>query len=265
MRPYDPRRKAAFGGRLRPPFVGAAAFLPTDLANLVLWLRSDLGVTLNGADVSAWADQSGEGNDAAQGTASDQPTYNASDAAFNGHPTVPFSGPLDQAEFMTVAHDAALGNADDLDMILVVGGSDFAGNGEYFTKWGALGNEWGLVHDTVLRHGPRVRNAADTAHATATALAPTLADGTVRITRTTIDAGGASVTARADLGTAATAQTGAGVNTGTAPLGLGGRYQDNSWADIIFAEILIFRRILTDAERDQVYAYLSDRYALGLV
>jgi hypothetical protein len=43
-----------------------------------LWLVSDLGITLNGSTVSAWADQSGNGRNATQGNASLQPTRNAS-------------------------------------------------------------------------------------------------------------------------------------------------------------------------------------------
>jgi hypothetical protein len=50
-------------------------FVPTDLDGLILGLRADLGITLNGSDVSAWADFSGQGNDAAQATAARQPTY----------------------------------------------------------------------------------------------------------------------------------------------------------------------------------------------
>jgi hypothetical protein len=39
------------------------------------WFRSDLGVTLNGSTVSAWADQSGNGKHATQATAGNQPTF----------------------------------------------------------------------------------------------------------------------------------------------------------------------------------------------
>lgn len=44
-------------------------------SRLRLWLHADLGITLNGSDVSAWADQSGNGNDVAQSTPSKQPAY----------------------------------------------------------------------------------------------------------------------------------------------------------------------------------------------
>jgi hypothetical protein len=44
-------------------------------SGLIVWLRSDMGITLNGSDVSSWADQSGNGNDVAQAVAANQPAY----------------------------------------------------------------------------------------------------------------------------------------------------------------------------------------------
>jgi len=41
-------------------------------ADLKLWLRNSVGITLNGADVSQWDDSSGNANHAAQTTAGDQ-------------------------------------------------------------------------------------------------------------------------------------------------------------------------------------------------
>jgi hypothetical protein len=63
--------------------------LPTKLDGCVLWLRSDLGITLNGSDVSAWADQSGNGNDATQAVAANQPAYLAA-GGVNGTPGLDF-------------------------------------------------------------------------------------------------------------------------------------------------------------------------------
>lgn len=61
--------------------------------SLELWLRADLGITLNVGNVSAWADQSGKGDvnrNCLQGTAASQPTFVASDAGLNGRPSVSF-------------------------------------------------------------------------------------------------------------------------------------------------------------------------------
>jgi hypothetical protein len=70
---------------------GYEYFNPSSLASCVWWLRADLGITLNGANVSGWADQSGVGDtnrNAVQATAASQPAYRASDAAYNNKPTL---------------------------------------------------------------------------------------------------------------------------------------------------------------------------------
>ena len=83
--------KAAFGGAFEGPFGGrGGGFSPSDIANLELWLKADAGITFNGSDVSAWADQSGNGRNATQNTASRQPLFVAS--VINGLPAVEFDG-----------------------------------------------------------------------------------------------------------------------------------------------------------------------------
>jgi hypothetical protein len=59
----DPRQSR------RANFAGPSAFTPAKLANVTLWLRADLGVT-GGASPTAWADQSGAGNNLAGGGSS---------------------------------------------------------------------------------------------------------------------------------------------------------------------------------------------------
>lgn len=71
--------------------VGSASgtiFSPLSLPSLVLWLRADLGVTLNGGNVSDWADQSGNGEDFSAVT-DEQPLFVAS--AINGKAGIDFS------------------------------------------------------------------------------------------------------------------------------------------------------------------------------
>lgn len=69
---------------------GGSAINPGTVANLNLWLDASVGITLNGADVSAWADQSGSGNNATQGVAANQPAFSAT--GLNGNPTIEFDG-----------------------------------------------------------------------------------------------------------------------------------------------------------------------------
>jgi prepilin-type N-terminal cleavage/methylation domain-containing protein len=70
--------------------MGIEADAPLCISDLKLWLKSDSGVELNGSNVSAWADQSGNGNDAAQATPANQPLL-VGDYQ-NGHAALEFNG-----------------------------------------------------------------------------------------------------------------------------------------------------------------------------
>ena len=50
---------------------------PSDETGLEAWYKFQTGVTLNGSDVSAWADSSENSFDMVQATASEQPAYNS--------------------------------------------------------------------------------------------------------------------------------------------------------------------------------------------
>lgn len=77
----------------------AKPFSPSQIAGLALWLRADLGVTLNAGNVSAWADQSGSGaSSATQGTAANQPAWSAVGGA-NGRPAIVFNGTTNYLSF----------------------------------------------------------------------------------------------------------------------------------------------------------------------
>jgi len=66
------------------------ASLPTN--GLVLWLRADSLELNDGDSVSVWNDQSGDGRDFTQATASKKPTFVASDATFNNRACLSFDG-----------------------------------------------------------------------------------------------------------------------------------------------------------------------------
>ncbi len=103
---------------------GAGGFLPTQLAGCVLWLRSDLGISLNGSTVSAWADQSGQGNSVTQGVAGQQPAYNASDASYGGRPSLSFA----QASAQLLKSSVAIATtAQPITLVIVGEGSQAVG------------------------------------------------------------------------------------------------------------------------------------------
>ena len=54
---------------------------PSDESNLEAWFQNKVGITLNGSDVSTWADSSTNSHDMVQATATEQPAYNASTGA----------------------------------------------------------------------------------------------------------------------------------------------------------------------------------------
>ena len=53
------------------------AWSPDDESSLVAWYQKAEGITLNGSDVSQWADSSSNSYDMVQATASEQPAYSA--------------------------------------------------------------------------------------------------------------------------------------------------------------------------------------------
>jgi hypothetical protein len=63
---------------------------PIPTKGLVFWLRSDMGITLNGGTVSEWKAINDSSISFTQATASSQPTYNTNQ--INGHPALSFDG-----------------------------------------------------------------------------------------------------------------------------------------------------------------------------
>jgi hypothetical protein len=67
-------------------------FLPNTVGTNRLWYRSDLGLTMAGADVTTWADQGGAARDLLTVDALRRPTVAASVLVIDGQPTVVFDG-----------------------------------------------------------------------------------------------------------------------------------------------------------------------------
>lgn len=65
----------------------SAPIFPTPPAEQILWLKADAGVTTSGSTVTAWADQSGKGNDAVP---TDSPYFIANQ--LNSKPVIVFDG-----------------------------------------------------------------------------------------------------------------------------------------------------------------------------
>jgi len=59
------------------PSLRGLRWSPITEASLVAWYQKGVGITLNGSDVSAWADSSTNSYDMVQATATEQPAYSA--------------------------------------------------------------------------------------------------------------------------------------------------------------------------------------------
>lgn len=56
---------------------------PTDEGTLESWYQNQVGITLNGSDVSQWSDSSSNSRDMVQATATEQPAYSAGTLTFD--------------------------------------------------------------------------------------------------------------------------------------------------------------------------------------
>jgi hypothetical protein len=91
------------------------SFLPTDVANLQLWLKADAGVyhdagttlATNGQTVQQWNDQSGNSRHASQATSGNRPGYNTS--AKNSLPAIRFASASSQ--YLSHSYTGELGTA----------------------------------------------------------------------------------------------------------------------------------------------------------
>ena len=88
-------------------------------SGLLYWLKADEGVTADGSNkVSAWADQSSEGNDFAQATAGIQPELVAGAMGGNGLPALRFDG--DQSGGYSTIDKLVLSTATRPETIIIV-------------------------------------------------------------------------------------------------------------------------------------------------
>ncbi|MFA6175236.1 MAG: RHS repeat-associated core domain-containing protein [Phycisphaerae bacterium] len=214
-------------------------------SGLKIWLRTDVGMELNGNGVAKWSDLSGNGNDANQTNAASQPTLTASQ--IGGRAVVCFDGTND---LLTIA-DSATTRPDKMTAILVmkpnVGGDT---NWGVFFKKGGWYDGYGITR----LYGPWgffVNSCTTTASTTNEQTRFMVVEGVYdRITeKLYIDRTMA----------ANTAQTEAIIHN-TNPIGIGAQYNGNYFTAMDVAEIMLFNDVLSDGEKQKVQSYLSQRY-----
>ena len=219
--------------------VGGASFSPANLSGLSLWLKGDAGITLSGSNVTAWADQSGNANNA---TATDTPTL----TTIGGKTFLDFTGGyFTGAELLTqpqatimVVVNFAFGAGVAVMFSQSISGEDniafYTGDGSgdqlfaFYNGAGIASNAISSFNQTYL-YGVTCDGT----------------DGQLYFNSTTDSQG--------YIGEFATG--------GTYYLGkwVGG---DATTIGMRLAEIIVYNRVLTTPERQQVEAYLNTKYSI---
>lgn len=217
-----------------------APFSPADITGLSLWLKADAGVTLSGSNVTAWADQSGNARNA---TATDTPTL----TTISGKTFVDFAGGylsgnevLSQpyATIMAVANFTSLREVEAIfEQVDLEGGYNMVFYRGHF----------GANSIFAIYNGASFGSIATTNN-NQTYLFGVTVDGAF---------GSLYLNATAD-------EVGdSGEFTPSGPYNIG-RFEGQSatTTEMRMAEIVVYNRVLTTPERQQVEAYLNAKYAI---
>lgn len=214
-------------------------FSPTNIAGLKVWLKADSLVLSDNDPVSSWADQSGNGNNVAQGTGGFQPLYKTN--IQNGLPIVRFDGTDDVlAGTFTITYGSIFTVAN-----FNSGGNFPSYNGLIVTQAGANDSE-----DYFNGDGSGTTNL--------------YATGATPFGNTTIWVNGVQTinfsplaTIKCLSGTDPTPASKTSLNVGNNP-GAAGRFWNGD-----VAEVIVYDTALSTTDRQRVEAYLSSKWALG--
>ena len=239
-------------------FSVAAAAPPVPTSGLKLWLGADTGTVLNGSALSLWSDQSGNGANAVQPLAANQPTVVP--GAMNGRPVVRFDG---LGHFMTF--NLPLNGLSGATLILVSGNSpDIDGDWNGVINAPLFWNEtasWGSVHLSPFQRYAKFRFGTTQSNNLPIYTRP-VSIGSSPTLSTAIKNG---ITDSLYVnGVLALSQDGKLANiAGVEDIGnLGRGYNNNSYFTGDIAEVLVYNRALSDTERQQVEQYLISKYAI---
>jgi hypothetical protein len=236
-------------------------FLPNRLQGLSLWLKADAGVTLSGSDVTAWADQSGNGRNATPYNPTDKPLFNASDK--NGNPTISLTSMSDELERVFTISSNPLGASGSTAFSVqyvedVCGAGD--DNGPIFGNFGGSETQthypYGpdcLVYDAFATTSRKVELTPPTA-ITATwsiySVHSTNGEWKDYVNGQLMHSDSSNIYNNSVGGDDTTLYIGKQTANGT--FSLKGKV----------AEVIVYNRVLTTEERQQVEAYLNSKYAI---
>lgn len=218
---------------------------PSTIANLTVWLKADAGITQSGGTVSAWADQSGNGNNFAQGTAANQPSFQATGAGTLA--TLPFLRFDGVNDSMTSSKSAS----GVWTWIVVTANKRANGNQPNNIDTLINGQE-----NSGSFNGPQMASFNYYIDATQRTLSCSANGGTIVNYKN--NATTPLTLALNEWAYLASTITGAAAGGNTLSLGIekgGGLF-----AQVDIAEIIMFSRVITAGERNTIQTYLTARY-----
>lgn len=214
------------------------------------WWRSDV-VTLSGSAVTAWPDQSGNGRDLTQGTAANQPTYNAT-AGPNSTPSITFDGTNDVLASTTIDRNIP---STEITFVWIVFRQKTWTSTDRIFGFGTANNTICAIQNVAT---PQIAQADTTIVNGNTALAVnTYGRGEFYFSGSTNDY----------IKLIATTVTGAsaGVTNPAAGFKLGASGATTLFGNIEVVEAAIFDTLPTPAQITALNAYVTSRYGAGLV
>jgi len=235
----------------RTPVVagGGGEIIPS--SGLSLWLKADTGVTLSGADVTVWADQSGNGFNAT--SPATKPTFISS--SINSKPAISFNN---DSSWMQIPQNS-IGNSGNISIFVVlnyVSGAVILNKGDAAsfeaTVWELTTNTgFGFVNDDGEEFSWNVVPVSPATNI------PLLLEG--------FSSAGVSQLAFNGTNSGDPSSANVGFNAISQYIGIGGGGDGGSAVsplDARIAEIIIYNRQVTSPERQQVEAYLNAKYAI---
>jgi hypothetical protein len=237
---------------------GSAPVIPA--SGLSLWLKADAGVTLSGSNVTGWADQSGNGNNASANSGQ-EPTFASSFS--NSKPAIEFNG---TTQIMQIADANSLDFLTTSSFIVLKYIGQGTGNNIVYFKNANAGSPagpamYGLVGangDNLVSFSVNVGGWAD--YETSISIA----NAVPKILSMTYD--GTDQNVYSNGGISNTFSIVGNIATSTGLFQIGGYNQSFGASEYFYgqiAEVIMYNRAVTGAERQQVEAYLMDKYAIA--
>jgi hypothetical protein len=251
--------------------VAYASYAPPRQVDLAIWLKADGNVIVDGSNnVSSWNDESGNGNDVT--ATQSQPTWVADQ--LNNWPVVRFAAGSDTSATLLQTDSDALGTLTDLTVFVVgahrsvVDGSMLAGasNGVYtsgvYFLIDAKNDGGGVKNRAAIAYGGSEDELsvgfADTGYHIFDLNFYSAFDGTYFTYRGTLNF-------YVDTANQSDSGLGSNILDLNDQFDVGGKDDGGTYSssNVDIAEILVYQATLSQEDRDDVYAYLNDKYFTG--